>query len=246
MIFQMRKFIRAILQKLGYDVIKYRPPFVRGKMDKSNIEREFRWLKEYNFASILDIGANEGQFADKIRLLFPHARIYAFEPLPSVFEKLKNNFREDAKFAAYNLGLGNESGILELNANEYSPSSSFLNLADAHTSNFEEAVETKKINVTVERLDDISAIKEIVLPLLIKVDVQGFEDMVIEGGKNTFKKASVVICELSFVELYKGQSLFEDIFRRFTHLGFKFAGSIEQLRSPETNRILQADGIFIK
>lgn len=242
----MKNFIRFLFQRFGYDIVRYHPPFIRGKTDKASIENEYKWLKEFKFMTIIDIGANEGQFADKIRLLFPNAYIYAFEPLPSVFEKLKDNFKEDKKFTAVNLGLGEQKSVLPLNENEYSPSSSFLNLTDVHTKNFEEAVKTKELNVNVEKLDEVFTAKQIELPLLVKIDVQGFEDKVIRGGINTLQKASVIICELSFVELYKGQALFEDILHLITQMGFKYAGSIEQLRAPETNRILQADGIFIK
>jgi len=242
----MRKFLRFLFQRFGYDIVKYHPPFIRGKTDKTSVENEYKWLMEFKFTSIIDIGANEGQFADKIRLLFPDAYIYAFEPLPSAFERLKDNFKEDKKFAAFNLGLGEERSVLQLHENEYSPSSSFLNLTDVHTKNFEEAVKTKELSVNVERLDEVFESMQIELPLLVKIDVQGFEDNVIRGGTNTLQKASAIICELSFVELYKGQALFEDILHLFMHMGFKYAGSIEQLRSPETNRILQADGIFIK
>ena len=56
---------------------------------------EYRWLHNFHFKTIIDIGANEGQFSDKMRILFPEAEIFAFEPLPEVFERLKSNFSRD-------------------------------------------------------------------------------------------------------------------------------------------------------
>jgi len=242
----MRKKIRQILQKLGYDIVKYQPPFIPGKNDKDSLFSEFKWLQEYNFKSIIDVGANEGQFSDKMRVLFDDARIYAFEPLPTVYGKLKNNFLGDKKFEPINLGLGERQEQLEFEENEYSPSSSFLSLADSHIHAFEKAVKTQKVIVSVDRMDDFFNSRQLEFPLMIKIDVQGFEDKVIAGGVDTIEKASMIICELSFVELYKGQLLFGEIFKKLASLGFHYAGSIEQLRSPETNQILQADGIFIK
>src|SRR5215470_15392328 len=124
----MKKFIRSILQQFGYDIVKYRPPFVRGGTNKESFIEEHKWLRGYQFKTIIDIGANEGQFADKMRILFPQAMLYAFEPLPQVFDRLKSNFNQDNAFEAINLGLGENEGTLEFWENEYSPSSSFLRL----------------------------------------------------------------------------------------------------------------------
>jgi len=242
----MKKLIRLLLQQFGYDIVKYKPPFVRGKFDPAAYREEFSWLREYSFKSIIDIGANEGQFSDKIRILFPESQIYAFEPLPAVFEKLQKNFVNDQKFKAFNLGLGDQTESLEFWENEYSPSSSFLSLADSHRDNFQDAIQLKKVDVRLEILDRVFGNEPLELPLLVKIDVQGFEDKVIRGGVDTIKKASLIICELSFVELYKGQPVFKELFRQFDELGFDYSGSIEQLRATGNNAILQADGIFVR
>ncbi|MFI5152555.1 MAG: FkbM family methyltransferase [Chitinophagales bacterium] len=242
----MKKLIRLFLQQFGYDIVKYKAPFVRGKLGKAAFQQEFSWLSEYHFKTIIDIGANEGQFSDKIRILFPEAKIFAFEPLPAIYENLKLNFSNDQKFIAFNLGLGDKPESLEFWENEYSPSSSFLSLADSHRDNFQEAIQVQQVRVQVKTLDQVFAEETVDLPLLIKIDVQGFEDKVIRGGIETIKKASLIICELSFVELYKGQPKFRDLFREFDELGFDFSGNIEQLRASGNNAILQADGIFVK
>lgn len=242
----MKKIIRHLLQKVGYDIVKYQPSFVRGVADAAALQKEYQWLLNYDFRTIVDIGANEGQFSDKVRALFPTAVIYAFEPLPDVFERLKNNFNDDQKYHAINLGLGERKDELEFYENEYSPSSSFLTHGDLLEENFEGLSKTKKVKVNVDTLDTVFSTYKISPPLLVKIDVQGFEDKVISGGVNILKKASMIICEVSFVELYKGQLLFAEIFDKFRLLGFSYVGSMEQLRSPETNQILQADGIFIR
>jgi FkbM family methyltransferase len=242
----MKEMIRSLLQRFGYDIVKYKPVFTRNKMDKTALREEFQWLRQYDFASIIDIGANEGQFSDKMRLLFPDAFIYAFEPLPGVFSSLNRNFSGDPNFKSFNLGLGDQQGEFEFSENEYSPSSSFLNLSQNHISNFEEAVKTNKVKVFVQTLDEVFQPITVRDPLLVKMDVQGFEDKVIGGGMETLSRAKLIICELSFVELYSGQALFENIYNKLSGLGFIYAGNIEQLRSPQTNQILQADGIFIK
>jgi hypothetical protein len=82
-------------------------------------------------------------------------------------------------------------------------------------------------------------------PLLIKIDVQGFERMVILGGIQTIKKAEVLIVEVSFQELYENQVPFDTIYSLLTGLGFTFIGNYDQLLSPKDGSILQADAIFL-
>ena len=242
----MRMFIRKMLQKVGYDIVKYHQAYVVGHFDEENLQGEFPWLKEYNFKTILDIGANEGQFADKMHLLFPDTIIYSFEPIPESFERLNKNFKDIPQIKGVNLALGDTAGEIVFNKNESTASSSFLQMADTHKESFDFAVQTVPINVKVDTLDNFMSKENVELPMLIKIDVQGFEDKVIKGGNDTIKKAEMVICEVSFTELYKGQLLFDHTYEIFKDLGFSYAGSVEQLRSPETNRILQADAIFIR
>src|SRR5258705_4321349 len=90
------------------------------------------WLRAIGINTILDIGANTGQFAQRIRRVLPDAMIYSFEPLPDCFEQLKGNLASCVNFRAFNFALGDRTGELMFQRNEYSPSSSFLRMADLH------------------------------------------------------------------------------------------------------------------
>ena len=239
-------FIRKMLQKVGYDIVKYHQTYVVGHFDEENLQGEYPWLKDLKFKTILDIGANEGQFADKMHALFPETLIYSFEPIPEAFDQLEMNFKDIKQITGFNIALGDAAGEITFNKNESMASSSFLEMTDMHTESFDFAVKTSPITVKVDTLDHVMNQEKMDFPMLIKIDVQGFEEKVIKGGMDTIKKAEMVICEVSFTELYKGQLLFDDTYQIFKNMGFSYAGSIEQLRSPDTNRILQADAIFIK
>ena len=242
----MRLFIRRILQRFGYDIVKFHPTYIVGNIDKENLDGEYGWMKDFNFKTILDIGANEGQFADKMHMLFPESVIYAFEPIPETFALLQKNFKDVKQLKAINLALGDTTGEISFNKNEYSPSSSLLPLAESHVENFYFAVKTDPISVRIDRLENVIDTEKIDFPMLVKIDVQGFEDKVIKGGIEVIKKADLILCEVSFVELYKEQLLFAETYEMLKNLGFRYAGSIEQLRSPESNRILQADAVFVR
>ncbi len=242
----MRLLIRKFLQKYGYDIVKLHPKYVPNQLESATILHENKWLQELNFATIIDIGANEGQFSERMRLLFPSAEIFAFEPLPDVYDTLVANFKTDANFKAFNVGIGATEGVSIFHKNESTASSSFMPMANSHKENFNFAIQTEPIELKIETLDAVFSQTTFSHPLLIKLDVQGFESEVIKGGSAILAQADIIISELSFYELYTNQPLFNTIYKQLQALGFMYVGSIEQLHSPLNNKVLQADGVFIK
>jgi FkbM family methyltransferase len=205
------------------------------------------FLKQFRIHTVLDIGANVGQFSKEVRAILPTAQIYAFEPLAGCFQDLTRALKGDRYFKAFPYALGATAGKTSMHKNTYSPSSSLMEMGDAHKEAFPHAVGIEsKEPVDVRRLDDIAP--ELVLKddVFIKMDVQGFENRVIDGGERALSTAKVVILENSFYELYVGQVLFDGIYERMKKMGFSYRGSIGQKHHPVTGDILFEDSIFIR
>jgi FkbM family methyltransferase len=208
--------------------------------------RKTLWLKNMKIETILDIGANTGQFAKSMHELFPEAKLYSFEPLKDCYEELLVQFKNVPQFQAFNVALGDETGIVEMHRSEYSPSSSLLSMNDLHKTSFPYTKKEILQKVDLVCLDDIASRLELRKPMLVKLDVQGYEDKVISGGKSVIGQADIVITELSVEQLYDGQPLFDEIYKTMTSMGFQYRGNYEQLCSPDDGRVLQVDGIFTK
>tara|TARA_R110002020_G_scaffold47937_2_gene137028 strand:+ start:87251 stop:88120 length:870 start_codon:yes stop_codon:yes gene_type:complete len=240
----MKQLIIKSLKKLGYKLAK--APIMLNELEvKYDFIPKHRWILNYKFSFIIDVGANRGQFAARFRALFPEAIIYSFEPIPEVYDQLCKRFEKDANFKGFNLGLGKESGEINFFQNEFSDSSSALPMKNLHKENFPKTTNEKQIEIKVECLDTVMKSISISHPLLIKIDVQGFEEMVIIGGEKTIRSASVVIVEVSFRELYEDQVYFKTIYDHMQRLGFSYSGNYGQLLSPIDGSVLQADSIFI-
>ena len=229
----MANKIRSIFNKFGLDLHRY-----RHEPDK------LVWIKNQNIKTVLDIGANTGQFASEIRGKLPEAQIYSFEPIKECFEKLVSQGEALGKFEAFNFALGEKAELKEMNKSAYTPSSSILWMSDVHKKLFPHTQDHSIEQIKVKRLDDLGLRLE--PEILIKVDVQGFEDKVISGGIETFKKAKVVLIENSFVELYEGQPLFDDIYGKLKGLGFVYKGSLQQKLNKKTGEIISEDSIFVR
>jgi FkbM family methyltransferase len=136
-----------------------------------------------------DVGANIGSYTILASGVVG-AKSVAFEPVPSTYNFLQknielNNLQPIAK--AYNVGVGNEKGILKFTK-------------DSDTTNhivLEDADNASTINVEIITLDDFFLNNQI--PSLMKVDVEGFEKSVFDGGKNVLANTQLkaLIVELN-------------------------------------------------
>lgn len=240
--------VSRIIDKLAHSIEDPRlfRLYSRGGVLSTFITLNQPWFRELEIATVLDIGANTGQFAITMNFVLPKAKIYSFEPLPDCFEALQTRMKGVENFTAFNLGLGNESGILEFERNSFSPSSSFLKVTDIHKTAFPFTGDSNPVSVKVERLDTVVEQLTVTEPLMIKIDVQGYEDRVLSGGEQTIKRAKIIFIETSFEMLYEEQPLFGKIYEQLTNWGFNYMGALDQLHNPRRGQILQADSIFIK
>jgi FkbM family methyltransferase len=204
------------------------------------------WIHDLKIETVLDIGANTGHFALAINDLFPAAKVYSFEPLPECFEELRIKVKHIPNIQVFNIALGNHSGSLEFRRNAHSVSSSFLEMTNIHKSAFPETSKSELTEVMIERLDDFVQELKITSSLLVKIDVQGFEDQVLTGGIQTICQAKLIIIETSFCTLYEKQPLFDDIYAILKSHNYLYAGALESLHDPKSGRVLQEDSIFIK
>jgi FkbM family methyltransferase len=227
----LRSGLRATERRLGFEV---------------NRRRSDQWLQQIPIATIIDVGSNIGQFAARSRLLYPNSQIYAFEPLADCFAQLTHRFSGDKKFAGFRVALGAAEGTSTFHRNDYSPSSSLLEMEKLHEQTFTYTRAHSQVSVPVRRLDAVLPELDLKPDILLKLDVQGFEDRVLDGAQELLRQTRVVISEVSFEALYKDQAQFEDIYRRLTAAGFRYHGNWEQLFSPVDGRVLQADAIFLR
>ncbi len=84
---------------------------------------------------------------------------------------------------------------------------------------------------------------ELKQPALLKLDVQGFEKEVLKGATNTLNKIDYLLFEASFVTMYKGEPLFEEMHTYVKEIGFELIAPIGFLQS-ENLQILQMDMLY--
>lgn len=202
------------------------------------------WFRDRSFATIIDVGANVGQFSSLARSAFPAAKLVAFEPIPDCARDLRARFADDPAVSVVECALGDTEGEVVLHRNEFSPSSSILPMDERHKSAFPHTTQNSTIVIPQRRLDDVLAAMTVADPFLLKLDVQGYELHVLRGATRTLERAHTLLVEISLQRLYTSEPLFDETYRFIADAGFRLVGVADMLRDPRDKRPLQLDAVF--
>lgn len=141
---------------------------------------------------VLDVGANIGLTACVFSVLCPDGRVACVEPVPRTFGYLRKNSADLRNVKIFNHALGSTAGELRMQGHPDFLAGSFV--ADAYSipgdSHFVESVPVKTLDSAfssfgLDRLD------------FMKVDVEGFELEVFEGGREVLQEYK----PLAFLEM---------------------------------------------
>jgi len=204
---------------------------------------EHRSVLSRPLATIVDIGANRGQFALAARHWAPRARVMSFEPLPGPAAAFRRLFASDAQVTLHSSAIGPAAETRTMHISARDDSSSLLPIA-AQSKFFPGTAEIATTAVPIAPLTNYLQPTDIVPPALLKLDVQGFEYDALLGCLSLLPRFQWIYCECSFVELYAGQRLAPDVIALLAEHGFDLAG-IYNPSYDAAGHCIQSDLLFL-
>ena len=233
----MKKLIKKIINKLGYDLIKINP-----KIKQYN--NHFKGLLKDNIVEnpiIFDVGANKGQSIESFIKLFNKPIIHSFEPVKTDFDELCKKYKNSKNIFLNNVALGDKTENKEFNITSGTWNSSFNKIqtggdwlkarskelkSTALGPNLKDFYVKSVQNVNVIKLDDYFKKEKINQIDLLKIDTQGYEDKVLQGSLNVIKanKIKVIMTEISFDDIYDKYFSFSDIEKYIIPHNFRMVG----------------------
>ncbi|MDA8587069.1 FkbM family methyltransferase [Rhodobacteraceae bacterium] len=188
---------------------------------------------------IVDIGANHGKWSRFAADQFPNTQISAFEPQKELASS-HIDLDENRNVHLHYKGLGDFDGFAPFTFHEKDDSSSFLYSSDeAASQGFAQS------KVEIAKLDSFFANSDLPQPDMIKIDAEGFDLKVLDGGKNTLKNASVVLIEASVANKNYPNTVVE-VVTRMESIGFRLFDITDLNRTPQRRLLWLIELVFIK
>lgn len=224
--------VRRLVRQLGWDIVRYRPlwPALGG-------------VELLPIRTILDIGAYDGDTARIFGRFFPNAHIYCFEPQPEPVARLAAwAATQQGRVHVLPFAVGNHDGMAELHRNPNAPRVASLTQPLPHQPNSQPDAHT--LSTPIIRLDAaVSAHVPLVDGVLVKIDVEGSERSVLEGGAETLQRCVACIVEFHAAPRFAGQMYLTEGLPALERFGLSYGGILQQ--QFHHGRLLYFDAIFI-
>ena len=213
---RLRKAIRA----LGYE--RDRKALLAGVAGSLEHAAVLRTLPAAR--TILDIGANRGQFILEAIKWHPNATFYAFEPLPMERTRMERVLAGLPRVSIFPFALGEADGSVEFQVSSAADSSSVLKQTKLQSEFFPGTQNIGQHDVQIRRLDNVIDRSALIGPVVCKIDVQGYELNVLKGFGDLIDAVDYLIIEVSNVPFYQGAPNSAEVISFLAERGFRIDG----------------------
>jgi FkbM family methyltransferase len=226
--------VHSILRPLGIDVCRWHE-------ERQEPARVIATARSASTPTIIDVGANIGQFGLGLIKAGFKGDIISFEPLAPEYERLLKRARTYPNWkVAARSALGDKCGAISIHRASNSASSSIFNMRNEHIAAAPYSKYVSEEVVSIRRLDECSEIASNNDRLFLKIDTQGFELHVLRGATGIISRIHAMMLEVSLVPLYDQAPLFEEVFEHIKLLGFQLVDIVPGFQSP-SGQMLQVN-----
>ena len=236
-------------QKLRYKVFSWAGYDLVKQKKQLTLESHLRvLLPALDIDVVLDVGANEGQYALMLRKLGYRGKIFSFEPLPEAYTQLAKRSTNDSNWFCFNYALGESEGTSHFNVARNSVFSSFHSPNERGETQYWPRIETlKQVSVEVMTLDAL-------LPglgsadsnsrILLKMDTQGHDAWVVKGATESMSRITALHSELSIAGIYEGVPDYVEQLTTYRDLGFELTGLFPSGHDDTTGHVVELDVVM--
>jgi FkbM family methyltransferase len=236
--------MRRLLRSLGFDIVRY----PRRHSLQWDVMRLF---ERYGVNCVLDVGANDGQYARCLRNWGYRGDIVSFEPVPEVFEALQKAMAGDRRWQGYPWALGDADEEAEINvAGGDAQASSFLAFKEDGAARWGRAHRVvRSMRVPVRRLDSVlgEVTSHVATPrIYLKLDTQGFDLRVIAGAGDRLGDVLALQTELAVHHFYEGMVSIGDALNQYRDLGYALTGMHPVARELDGMQVIEFDCVMVR
>lgn len=169
-----------------------------------------KFLSSYGKLTIFDVGANIGDYSEKILSINPLSIIYCFEPVNSTFSKLKLKLEKYPNVKLNNFALGEIETNKEIFIYCEEAGSNSLYYHESHASL---SGNLRKEKISIKKLDTIVQENNISKIDFVKIDVEGNELNVLKGAINSIRAGIINLIQFEYNSFWqKSSATLEEVF----------------------------------
>ena len=208
--------MKQIFYKLAKKYIKYYEGFSYN-FNKNGEQHVLKSLSTFPIRTVFDVGANTGEWSKLAKKYLTKADFHLFELSKSTFLSLDKGFEHEANFKLNNLGLSSSSGLVTYQ--DYGTNSglnSILQEVSYHKSDYEnkEGIVTTGdeycLKYKIQQID------------ILKIDVEGAENMVLKGFSQMLEKQAINIIQFEYGYTHAdAHYLIKDFYKFLNGFGYK-------------------------
>lgn len=233
--------LARLARTFGYDLIPRRKLRDFDAQLTATLERQ-------GIDAVIDVGANRGQYAARLRAAGWRGAILSLEPIPEVNEALRARAARDPLWEVLPpLAAGEAGGTIELEVSAESDMSSTLPQSGTLRAISPSSAVLRRIVVPQRRLDGLGEIAG--RPwrrLFVKIDVQGAEPAVLAGMAGLWERVQGLQLEMALVPLYEGERPWLELVADLAARGFSPYLLFPGYYARALGRQVQLDAVFYR
>ena len=240
--------LHRLNRALGREAGKPAKPGHASPKPKKMSEQLVDTLLQFQVDLVIDVGANRGQYGQRLRRNGYAGQIVSFEPQPDIQALLIETARADQNWiVAPPMALGAQDGTATLQRSAESDMSSLLPQNETLKSISPSSAVGEAIEVPLHRLDGLARIKDGPFQrMFLKVDVQGTEPEVLEGALGILDRVVGIQVECAMVPLYEGEQDFRVMLDLLPRQGYDLHLVLPGYYERKLARQLQVDLVFFR
>ncbi len=205
-------------------------------------------LDHYRVNLVIDVGANRGQYAKRLRRAGYRGRIASFEPVPDVFERLRAAAAKDPRWSVHPFALGSEETQTRMHVVP-GTLSSVLAPTDFGAQRYAQLREPAAQPIRVRRLDAV--LDELTAGLqaprvYLKLDTQGYDVEVFRGAGARVREFVGMQSEVALMRIYEGMPRLPEALALYEESGFEVTALYPVSRETATARVLEFDCVMVR
>ncbi|MER6677867.1 FkbM family methyltransferase [Streptomyces sp. NPDC000983] len=205
-------------------------------------------LDLYGVNCVLDVGANRGQYAKRLRRHGYTGRIVSFEPTAEAYAKLSEAAEGDPEWRVHHCGLGREDTVAEIHVG-WNTMNSLLPASDYGRDRYRRFGTTRTEEIRVRRLDAVldEALDGLSEPRpFLKMDTQGYDLEVFAGAGERTADFVGLQSEVAVLRLYEGSPGMGEAVAAYEAGGFEITGMYPVTREAATGRVVEFDCVMMR